>query len=371
MEAGSTLMEFSDELLQLEIQKFENLNIEPMFTVIDNRYEYQGFQPKEHLKALLIKKKTSNVTDDIFQSDMVKMIAMFIKIGNPNPNNLKKRAPEVSSDVDMMKLRYGLSVSAQGKPSSTITIPRVAATFATLTMRVAHRIGVRDYTGPLGSNMLPWFMKVPVFPAIIPHEFPQSLKEMLLNAFMAFSVEQSLALSRRKPDEMKVIFYEQKNIIMSIHATPIPSAKDRTNFARTLDWRLALKPVMDISKVLLTKIPEIGETPATRMLKPLLIQQGYNMSPDPATEPTTEPSGSGGGVRTGEPKGKEPAIYSDEDDDEEDQISESEDVEQEFSIPNFPPVMHYPKGANKKSRAKFRAELTARGFTGRFDRAPE
>jgi hypothetical protein len=347
--ATTNTLEFTDSVIDAELMRFEALDFSNLGNLIDSRYDFQGFQPKTHLKTLLTKKREQKIEQDVFQADIVKMIAMFLKIGNPNPNNLQKRTSEVQGDIDALKLRYGLAVSARGKPSSVVTVPRVAATFVILTMRIAERIGVRDYSGPFNSNQLPWFMKVSVFPAIIPHSFPPELKSMLLQGFLAFSLEQSMALSKKDADQLPQLLVEQKNIIVSVNTSSSPNESSRSNYIKTLDWSSALQKIGQVLSLLDQRFPNESGTISIRQARPLLIAQGIALA-TPEKSKRSE-------------KGKLPEKLEEEMTSESDgEASETEPGKSDES--KFPKVMVYPKGLNSKKRKEFRSKMAAQGFVG-------
>jgi len=243
----SVIEDITDETIQRVLITISSVDLSSLPSALSSRYDFLGFNPKDFIKALLTKQKVKTISNSDFQSDIVKMIYMFVKIGNPNPEtNLKRRSPEALTDYTSLRDKYNIVIKAKAQAANVITIPRVASAFPILTMRIGEKLGVRDFVGPYNSAKLPWFCKMQVFPSIIPLTLPDSTRNFLLAANAAYTAEQSIALDKDSTKTAEQFVVEQFRFVMTIYNSPFPDNSQRTAYFKSLNVPVNYDKIMGV-----------------------------------------------------------------------------------------------------------------------------
>jgi len=85
-------------------------------------------------------------------------------------------------------------------------------------------IGPKEFRGgPMLSTRLPDYMKVQVFPAIIPKNVDSDVKKMLLTASLCYSIDQTVQISQLQNPDLKQLSATQSNFTNIGNNSPVPS----------------------------------------------------------------------------------------------------------------------------------------------------
>lgn len=201
-----------------------------------DQFQYQGFDPMKIVQSLAKSKADGNIDDVQFKNDVYKMVAIGIIKGSVNDHNMTKMSDDGKGDLNTLMKTYGIAKGGgRGKASSVITFPRVMATFPDIAVRLVSVIGPKEFNGgPLLSSRLPHFLKVQVFPAVIPRNLHADAKKMLLTASLCYSIDQTTQISQLKSPDLKQLAATQGNFTMVGHQSPVPSAGVRSGVFKTL-----------------------------------------------------------------------------------------------------------------------------------------
>lgn len=204
-----------------------------------DQFQYQGFDPMKVVQSLLKAKKDSGVDDDAFKLHVYKMIAVGIIKGSVNDHNLQKMSDEGKKDIDYLLTTYGVQKGGgRGKSANVITFPRVMATFPDVAVRMVGVIGPKEFNGgPMLSSRLPSYLKVQVFPAVIPRSLESKAKKMLLMASLCYTMDQSTQISQMKDPDLKQLASTQSNFTMIGHQSPVPANDMRLSVFNSLSIR--------------------------------------------------------------------------------------------------------------------------------------
>jgi hypothetical protein len=334
----------TNEFIELTASKIELMEISATLQIIMTRYDFIGFQPAPYIRSLLKKKQSRSITQIDFESDLVKMISMNLKIGNPNERNMARRSPEAMEDWNTLKTRYDLKVTAGGKDSTTITVPRTAAAFPVLTMRIAKILGTRKMIGPYQSRLLPWYMNIQVFPSCIPHSLDVNTRNVLLAAATAYSTEQSLQFPQNKGIPIETLLASQFKFVYTSYTSAFPPESLRMAYFKKLDVDKDVGTIMKVAAPIFELVEEISSKP--RSIK--AFKDGI--------------------VKAIEGKGKEvasPTVSPHVSD-----IESDEESEKDFGTApdgsKYPAVIFYPPALSNKQKREFRKEKESKGFKGQF-----
>lgn len=194
-----------------------------------DHFQYQGFDPIKLAGTLLSVKNKHNIKDQDFRNDVLKMVAIGMIKGSITETNLNKMSDAGKADVTALNTKYGIKVGGgRGQPSTTVTYPRVMATFPDVAVKMTQVIGGKEFNGgPMLSTRLPSYMQVQVFPSVIPRNTPERARRMLLTASLCYSIDQSVQISQLKDPNLMQLASTQSNFTMVGHNSPVPSAAAR------------------------------------------------------------------------------------------------------------------------------------------------
>jgi hypothetical protein len=202
-----------------------------------DKFQYQGFDPFKIVQSLLEVKNQKNLSDADFENDVITMIAIGLIKGNVNSNNEKKMSDEGQSSLKDLKIRYAIRHGGgKGQPGKVITYPRVMATFPDVAVRMAIKLGPKDFPGgPFNSMRLPIYMRVQIFPAVIPKNLDPIAKEFLLLASLCYGVDQTVALRKLNVTDVKPIVSSQRSFIELSHRSPVATDESRITLFKELN----------------------------------------------------------------------------------------------------------------------------------------
>lgn len=249
-----------DNLLSL-ISKGE---IETLKAEDYDQFQYQGFDPMRILQSLMKVKRDENVDDNQFKTDIYQMIAVGIIKGSVNDHNITKMSDTGKASIDALIKKYGVQKGGgRGKPASVITFPRAMATFPDVAVRMISVIGAKDFSGgPMQSSRLPQYMKIQVFPAIIPRNLESNVKKMLLMANLCYTIDQSTQISQLKDPDLKQLALVQGNFTIIGHQSPVPSSDTRLSVFKSLKIEEDYDSIYEVLKEYISKIDPTYITPS-------------------------------------------------------------------------------------------------------------
>lgn len=225
-----------------EIDKFDITQISPEDLRI---FEYEGFNPDEILRAMISQQKINNIPKAEFLRDVAVLCGLAIVKGTVNDNNLKKMQKAGQDVFHKLSARYGIKKgSAKGQSSDVVTVSRIAAAFPGTVVRLLHeqKVQGRDFVGPLKSSKMPSAIRHQALAACIPREADDDLKGFLLAAITAFSVDQSLIISKPKP-KLDVAIPNQTNFIRVAHEGRYPRESVRKAIFKGISWEGMWEPI--------------------------------------------------------------------------------------------------------------------------------
>lgn len=202
-----------------------------------DQFQYLGFDPMRIVQSLLKVKKDENIDDNQFKTDVFHMIAVALIKGSINDHNINKMSDTGKASINALLKKYGIEKGGgRGKSASIITFPRVMATFPDIAVRMVAVIGAKEFTGgPMLSHRLPSYMKVQVFPAIIPRNLQSDVKQMLLIANLCYTIDQSTQISQLKDPNLKTLAADQNKFTVIGHQSPVPNSITRLQVFKSLN----------------------------------------------------------------------------------------------------------------------------------------
>jgi len=214
-----------DRILDLLNQK----DVETLKKEDYDQFQYQGFDPYRLIEALVEMKNKNKVSDEAFADDICKMVAIGLIKGNVNDHNMTKMTDGGQGDLKDTMQKYGIvKGGGKGQGPKTITFPRVMAAFPDIAVRMTKVIGGKDFRGgPMGSTALPEVMKVQVFPAVIPPSLDDKVRKFLLTAALAYSIDQTIQISRLEKPDLKSLSDVQGQFILVSYNSPLPRTETR------------------------------------------------------------------------------------------------------------------------------------------------
>lgn len=221
-----------------------------------DQFQYQGFDPMRIVQSLFRVKTDESIDDDQFKKEIYQMIAIGIIKGSVNDHNITKMSENGQSSVNSIIKKYKIEKGGgRGKSASVITFPRVMATFPDISVRMAKVIGPKEFNGgPMLSSRLPFYLKVQVFPAVIPRNLEVSIKKMLLNASLCYTIDQSTQISQLKDPDLKQLASIQGNFTAIGHQSPVPNSDTRIKVFKTLSIENDYESIVSVLKDYIEKI---------------------------------------------------------------------------------------------------------------------
>jgi len=379
----------SDDVIDYVMVRMELFDLDGVIEEYISRYDFMGFQQDTYIKSLILKRSKKKIAKDEFEIDLVKMIVMFLKIGNPNDNNMGRRSQEAKDDWQQLKSRYNIVTNASGQDSRVVTIPRTASSFPILTMRVAERVGVRDFPGPFNSRSLPWYLKVSVFPACVPHDMSEGTRNLLLAAAAAFSAEQSLAFPRSRGTPANSILIDQFKFILISYNSKYPSEESRSWYLNTLPIIDDYARIRAVSERVFTLVDDISsQVPLIESVTADTTSISAKVSQKPKRAMPEEPVGFEEAGYQGD-KHEKPDQSSSKDKGKGKEKVEGKSDKEKFDLPSdsdeesskdygidkegnkFPSLLFYPVGLSSKKKKEFRTRKRDEGYKGGFATQPD
>lgn len=196
-------------------------------------FRYQGFNPEKIVSTILKVKEEKRMSDAELSDDIFLMIAIGVIKGNVTDNNKSKMSEKGQTSLSALQSKYGIKYGGgKNQPAETITFPRVVATFPDVAIKMIPILGAKEFPGgPFVSERLPSFMKLNVFPSIIPKTLEIKAREFILKACLCYSVDQTVALSTTKKDTKALLALQQQFVMLSynspvaVHAARISTFK--------------------------------------------------------------------------------------------------------------------------------------------------
>lgn len=104
------------------------------------KFEYQGFDPDRIYESIIDRKKTVNISDSEFQSDIFTLVSIVLMRGTNIDKIEKKSSPEAAEKFKILKKRYKIIKSKpSGLGNTDLTLSRLLAVFPTVAYHVLNR----------------------------------------------------------------------------------------------------------------------------------------------------------------------------------------------------------------------------------------
>lgn len=232
-----------------------------------DQFQYQGFDPVRIIQSLLKVKQNDSVEDAQFRMDVYHMVAIGIIKGSVNDHNLTKMSDVGKASIDSLIKKYNIQKGGgRGKSASIITFPRVMATFPDIAVRMTRVIGAKEFNGgPMLSSRLPTYMKVQVFPAVIPRNLGTTVKKMLLKASLCYTIDQSTQISQIKNPDLKQLASVQGNFTAIGHQSPVPNSETRLKLFKSLNIENDYAAIVSVLKDYIEKIEPTYSIPSEEL----------------------------------------------------------------------------------------------------------
>jgi len=249
-------MSISQADIENVINLLRNFSVDDLKQEDYDIFQYQGFDPMKVIQAFIKVKNDKNISDDEFISDICKLSAIALIKGSVNSNNIKKMSAEGQKEVKALSSKYGIKMGGgKGQASNVVTFPRIMASFPDLSVRIANKLGGKDFSGgPLLTTRLPQYMKIQVFPGVIPRNLDEEAKKFLLVASLCYSIDQTIQISRMKDPDVKAVASTQNNFVLISHTSPVPVEDARSEVFKSLHIDRDFDDIMKVIKTYTEKI---------------------------------------------------------------------------------------------------------------------
>lgn len=180
-------------------------------------FEYQGFNPNELLRSVMLKGLGKGKDKSDIQKDIVDMVTIAVIKGSITDKNIEKLSDKGKLAYKKFEDDYGLKKGgSKGKEATHITVARIAAAMPGIVMKVLEQKNTlaKQFAGPFGSSALPYYLRHQASAACIPSGTPQRLKDFLLGLITAYTADQTKALSNSKSGAEE-LFDKQSNFVMT------------------------------------------------------------------------------------------------------------------------------------------------------------
>jgi hypothetical protein len=168
--------------------------------------EFVGFNPEIIRNAFIAMGLYYSMTFDQLIEDIMTIIAMNLYMGNMLEKNRKRRSDEAKKVIAEMAQKYNLKYgqTSTGLDPHVITVPRVAAAFPILTVRMFHVLKPNTLLGmPFLSMSVPDAMRTSVFCSFLHVKLAHRTRLFLMKVVACYSCDQSVIFSSdpktRKP----------------------------------------------------------------------------------------------------------------------------------------------------------------------------
>lgn len=214
-------------------------------------FEYEGFNPDLILRSLMVSKKRGLIADDEFLRDILIMCGVAIIKGTVNDNNYKKMQKAGQDAFMSLEAKYSISRgSGKGQAGDVVTIARVAAAFPGKVIQLLQnkKVAPREYISKLKTHGLPPLMRHQALAACIPRDLKEEVREFILGLITAFSVDQSMVISAKKPELLECI-KSQNNFTRVSFGGKYPSDKVRKAIFSQYNWVEMFPKLLEVGKV--------------------------------------------------------------------------------------------------------------------------
>lgn len=233
------------------IQLINTGDVEKLSAEEFEQFQYQGFDPKKVVESLVKIKTEKSISDSEFAKEVYTMVAIGMIKGSVNDHNMTKMSDVGKENLRLLIGKYSIKLGGgRSQPAGVVTFPRVMATFPDIAVRLTAVIGPKEFSGgPMMSTRLPNYMKVQVFPAIIPKNLSEEAKKVLLIASLCYSIDQTIQISRIQNADPKTIADSQMNFVHIGHSSPVPDEEVRRKVFNQLniatDFTQKIRPVLE------------------------------------------------------------------------------------------------------------------------------
>lgn len=257
-------MSLSRSDLDSLIQLVNSGDLDRLRTEDYEQFQYQGFDPMKIVESLAKIQKQDNISSTDLVQDIFKMIAIGIIKGSVNNRNINKMSGEGQTTVKALENRYKIKrEGGKGQSSGVITFPRLMATFPDLTVKMAKKIGPKEFRGgPMNSPRLPYYLQVQVFPSIIPRALNERTKHFLKIASLCYTIDQSIQISRLIKPDLKQVAATQMNFTNIGHTSPVPSEQNRKQLFKSLPLSDDYHSILDVVSDYKTHIDQSLDIPS-------------------------------------------------------------------------------------------------------------
>nr|QEU56216.1 nucleocapsid [Citrus virus A] len=239
--------------------EIDNIDVSTFDRESTKVFDYQGFNPDEVLRSLIINQRKNKVSAADFKSDILLMCSLAIIKGSINEHNFKKLSTEGQSTVIRLEKTYGIKRgSGRSEPANVVTISRIGATFPgkIIQLLVENKASSRKFMGPFKSHTLPQFIRHQGFAAVIPTTLAESTRMFLLDIVTAYSVDQSISISPNKKDkpDLASLYEKQRGFIQTTADNKYPSEIVRKKIFTTI--MIDYDSLLTTARALLKVIPD-------------------------------------------------------------------------------------------------------------------
>lgn len=160
---------------------------------------YQGFDPLSIRAALLATSIQYGEDVNALVGDIMWMIAVNIYMGNIQAKSLSRRNMKGRTIVNALIKKYGIKIGTTnaGLTGTTITFPRVSASFPVLAARMASILPVAVYPrAPFQTVRIPKSLTMNGSSSFFDDSLAARTRTMLLQVICAYSCDRSITISQ-------------------------------------------------------------------------------------------------------------------------------------------------------------------------------
>ncbi|KAI1005381.1 hypothetical protein K3495_g2831 [Podosphaera aphanis] len=201
-------------------------------------FSYQRFSPEMVLERFEKIKAEKGIEESVFQEDLRSLIRMGIEWDRRVRKSVTKRKATALIN------KYQIKRSVQ-HDRKAITLHRILAAFPIQTVKLLKDVPVANYNNVFGCIELPYFMKISVFPSLIPKaNLKETIRETLLLVVSCYTAEQYMAQSGLK--NYRVAVLRAQHYAKVSYDSTLPEEEKRRETFLSFEFPLAaIKNVVD------------------------------------------------------------------------------------------------------------------------------
>jgi len=242
-------------------------------------FQYEGFDPMTVIRKLMTTQKIQNLGKDEVGKDISFIVGISIIIGSPAEDKLDNRmSKDGAARLRALAKKWDINFGkAKQQPSTYLTFPRVALAFPAVTMKMMKVIGPKDFPNDMGSVDLPWYIKHPCFPSVIPANLGADAKRALMNASLCYGIDMTISLQALQGHDLKKIATDQFKFVKASNQSRVPGTQERLKIFKTLESQIDYKKIAAVLSIYKRLVNSDYEIPSEQAYKQSYLAIGVGV----------------------------------------------------------------------------------------------